>query len=192
MGKVIAFTNLTLDGVFQSPSRPDEDRREGFAHGGWAARFGAMQEAGEAMGNCGALLFGRWTWEAFAGHFPKHPENPFSGFLGMIPKYVASRTLKAPLGWSNSTLLTGDAVPAVAELKQSMEKDLVIFGSGGLIQSLVAGRGVDQFTLLIHPVVLGTGRRLFTEPGAMAEFTLRDAVTTSKGVVVATYFPASR
>src|SRR5262245_4535603 len=103
MGKIIVFTNLTLDGVMQAPGRPDEDTRDGFKHGGWAAPYGAMQESGDAIANIGAVLFGRWTYEAFYAFWPNQPDNPFTSFFKNIPKYVASTTLKEPLAWSNST-----------------------------------------------------------------------------------------
>ena len=192
MGNVIAFTNVTLDGVIQAPGRPDEDTRDGFSHGGWAAPYGAMAESGEALANMGALLLGRWTWENFAGYFPKHPENPFSAYLGNIPKYVASRTLKEPLGWSNSTLLAGDAAKTVSRLKDEEPKDLVIFGSGLLIQGLLRAGILDRMVLLVHPLVLGSGRKLFAQSGELASLTLKESKATAKGVVISTYVSAGQ
>jgi dihydrofolate reductase len=189
MSKIIVFTNLTLDGVMQSPGQPDEDVRDGFAHGGWAAEYGAMQESGNALANMGALLFGRWTYEHFAAFFPSQPDNPFTAFLASIPKYVVSTTLTEPLSWSNSALLKGDAMDAVARLKAEMEKDLVIFGSGVLIQSLIRHQLVDEYVLLIHPLILGNGRRLFPDEGARAVLTLCDVQKTSRGVIIATLRP---
>jgi dihydrofolate reductase len=191
MGKVVVITNLTLDGVMQSPGRPDEDTRDSFEHGGWATTFAAMQESGEALANLGALLLGRWTYESFFAFFPNQPDNPFTAFLTNIPKYVASTTLEDPLSWSNSTLLKGDATKAVSRLKEEQNEDLVVFGSGALVQSLMRSNLVDEYVLLIHPLVLGSGRRLFTNDGAFAALTLRDTKTTSKGVVIATYQPAN-
>ena len=191
MGKVIVFTNLTLDGVMQSPGRPDEDTRGSFAHGGWATPFAAMQQSGDALANMGALLLGRWTYENFYAFFPKQPDNPFTAFLTAIPKYVASTTLADPLPWSNSTLLKGDATASLSRLKVEAEKDLVVFGSGILVQSLMRGNLVDEFVLLIHPLVLGCGRRLFPDDGAVAALTLRDTKTTDNGVIIATYQPAT-
>jgi len=109
VSKVIVFVNLTLDGVMQGPARPDEDVRGGFKHGGWGAPYAAMPSAGEAMANCGGLLLGRCTYENFYSVWPKRPESPYSAFMDNIQKYVASRTLKEPLPWKNSTLLKGDA-----------------------------------------------------------------------------------
>jgi dihydrofolate reductase len=192
VGNVIAFTNVTLDGVMQSPGRPDEDPRNGFTHGGWAAPYGAMAESGEALANMGALLLGRWTWENFAGYFPKHPENPFSAYLGNIPKYVASRTLKEPLGWTNSSLLSGDAAKTVSRLKDDEPKDLVIFGSGILIQGLLQAGVLDRLVLLVHPLVLGSGHKLFAESGGLASLRLKEARTTARGVVISTYLTAGQ
>jgi len=192
VGNVIAFTNVTLDGVMQSPGRPDEDTRDGFTHGGWAAPYGAMADSGDSPCNMGGLLLGRWTWENFAGYFPKHPENPFSAFLGNIPKYVASRTLKEPLGWSNSTLLSGDAAKTVSQLKDEEPKDLVIFGSATLIQGLLRARVLDRVILLVHPLVLGSGRKLFGDSGDLASLKLKESKTTGKGVVISTYVTAEQ
>jgi dihydrofolate reductase len=116
MRKVVVFTNLTLDGVMQAPGRPDEDRRGGFAHGGWATPYAAMTQAGGAMGETGALLLGRRTYEDFHSVWPKRKDSPFSALLDNMQKYVASRTLKEPLPWQNSTLLKGDAADAVVQL----------------------------------------------------------------------------
>jgi len=191
LGKLIVFTNVTLDGVVQSPGRAEEDPRDGFAHGGWAAPYGAMQEAGDALANLGALLLGRWTYLNWAGHFPEHPENPFTAFLTSIPKYVASTTLREPLPWANSTLLKGDAAQAAARLKAEMDKDLVVFGSSRLIQSLMKNGLVDDFVLFIHPLILGSGRRLFPDGGVPVTLTLRESRATGNGVVVAVYQPAN-
>ena len=139
MGKVVAFENVTLDGVMQAPGRPDEDRRGGFEHGGWAARY-ADEESGkfaaEGMATTGGLLFGRRTYEDFHGFWPNQPDNPFTAILDATQKYVASRSLREPLPWQHSTLLGGDAVDAVAALKQELDRDLVILGSGELVRSL--------------------------------------------------------
>lgn len=189
MGKVIVFVNVTLDGVMQAPARPDEDTRGGFAYGGWAAPYNAMAFGGEAMANTGAILFGRRTYEDLYSVWPNRKESPFSAYFDNVQKYVASRTLKEPLPWRNSTLLKGDAGDAVAELKGGAEKDFVILGSGDLIQSLMRRNLIDRYTLLIHPLVLGTGRRLFVDGGANATLRLVSSKTTDRGVVIATYEP---
>ncbi len=192
MSKVVVLTNLTLDGVMQGPAGPDEDRRGGFAHGGWAAPYAAMEATGNTFASAGALLFGRRTYENFYAVWPKQTNSPYTEFLNTIPKYVASTTLKEPLPWSNSTLLKGDAAQAVSQLKQQPGKDLLIMGSGELIQSLMRANLIDDYVLLIHPLVLGAGRRLFPEGGAAATLRLVATSTTDKGVVIATYQPASQ
>jgi dihydrofolate reductase len=186
--KVFVFMNLTLDGVMQSPARHEEDARGGFKSGGWAAPYQAMAEA-EAMGNVGGLLVGRWTYESFHEVWPKMKDSPYSTWMDNIPKYVASRSLKEPLPWVNSTLLKGDAADAVAELRNKPGQDLVIMGSGVLIQSLMRRNLIDEYVLLVHPIVLGTGRRLFPDGGAPANLELVRSKSTDRGVVIATYRP---
>ena len=192
MSKVVVLTNLTLDGVMQGPARPDEDRRGGFEHGGWAAPYAAMEATGNNFASAGALLFGRRTYENFYAVWPKQTNSPYTEFLNTIPKYIASTTLKEPLPWSNSTLLKGDAAQAVSQLKQQPGKDLLIMGSGELIQSLMRANLIDDYILLIHPLVLGSGRRLFPDGGAAATLRLVATSTTDKGVVIASYQPASQ
>lgn len=194
MGRIIVTNNITLDGVMQGPARPDEDQRDGFTHGGWATPYAdatagkLMAEAGQ---NTGALLFGRRTYEDFYNVWPKRTDgNPFTPVLNNSQKYVASTTLKEPLPWSNSTLLQGDVVEAVAKLKEQLEKDIVILGSGELIQSLMRRNLIDEYTLFIHPLVLGSGRRLFGEGLPTTTLRLISTLTTSTGVVIATYQPA--
>jgi dihydrofolate reductase len=192
MGKIIVFTNLTLDGVMQAPGRPDEDRRGGFAHGGWAAPYGAMQSSaiGESLPSMDALLLGRRTYEDFYAFWPKQTNNPFTEMLNQMPKYVASTTLKEQLAWSNSTLLNRDVPKAVAQLKAQLDKNLVVMGSGELVRTLMQYKLVDRYVLLIHPLVLGEGRRLFRDDGVFATLRLMAAKPTDTGVMVATYEPA--
>ena len=192
MGNIVVFTNLTLDGVMQAPGRPDEDRRGGFSHGGWAAPYAAKQSSavGESLPGLDALLLGRRTYEEFYAYWPNQTGNPFTEMLNHMPKYVASTTLAEPLPWSNSTLLKGDVAKAVAQLKKQMEKNLVVMGSSELVQTLMKHNLVDRYVLLIHPLVLGTGRRLFRDGGAFAALRLVAAKSTTNGVVVATYQPA--
>ena len=192
MSKVVAFTNMTLDGVMQAPGRRDEDLRGGFQHGGWATPYAAMtsSEAGESIPSFGALLLGRRTYEDFYAYWPKQTGNPFTEVLNTMQKYVASTTLAEPLAWSNSTLLKGDVPEAVAELKAQPGKDLVVMGSGELIQTLMKHNLVDRYVLLIHPLVLGSGHHLFTDGSAFAALHLVSAKATPNGVVVATYEPA--
>ena len=138
----------------------------------------------------GALLLGRRTYGDFASYWPHQKDNPFTEVLDNIQKYVASRTLSEPLPWKNSTLLEGDAADAVAGLKQGSGPDLGILGSGELIQSLRRRNLIDEYVLLIHPLVLGRGRRLFPEGASPADLRLVNSVTTTTGVIIATYRPA--
>lgn len=187
MGKIIVFTNVTLDGVMQAPGRPDEDLRERFEHGGWAAPYGAMQEAGETIANMGALLLGRWTYESFYAFWPNQTDTPFTALLNNIQKYVVSTTLEEPLPWSNSTLLKGDVSQTVGRLKEEQDQDIVVFGSAVLTQSLMQYNLVDEYVLPIHPVVLGKGKRLFANEGTYTALRLNATKTTTTGVVIATY-----
>jgi dihydrofolate reductase len=191
MGRVIVINHLTLDGVMQAPGRPDEDTRGGFTHGGWAqAGNDAVmgQIVGKGMTQGGALLFGRRTYEDFAAFWPNQPEpNPFTAVLINVQKYVASRTLEEPLPWSNSTLLKGDVAEVVTSLKEQSEQDIAIMGSGELIQSLMPHNLIDEYLLMIHPLILGTGRRLFPDGTSFAKLRLLDSVPTTTGVIIATY-----
>jgi dihydrofolate reductase len=195
MSRLVVNENLSLDGVMQSPAAPDEDPRGGFERGGWAAPYfdQVMADvAAEGMAKDGAILFGRRTFEQFASFWPTQPDdNPFAAVLNNRQKYVASRTLEEPLSWRNSTLLEGDAMEAVAKLKEQRD-DLVVLGSGVLVQSLMRANLVDEYVLLIFPLVLGSGRRLFTDGGASAALRLVDSKTTTTGVVIATYQAAER
>jgi dihydrofolate reductase len=194
MGKLVVNNSLTLDGVMQAPGRPDEDRRGGFEHGGWAQPYFDSiigNAAAEGIATGPALLLGRRTYDDFASFWPNQTEdNPFATVMNDSQKYVASRTLEEPLRWDNSTLLEGDATEAVARLKAESDQDLVVLGSGDLIQSLMHQDLVDEFVLLIHPLVLGSGRRLFDDGGSFAALRLVDTKTSTTGVVIATYRPA--
>jgi dihydrofolate reductase len=188
MSRIVAIEHISLDGVMQSPARPDEDARDGFDRGGWAiARADPTMQAivGKRMGNAWSLLAGRKTYIDFAGVWPKRAGNPTAEALNRVQKFVVSKTLAEPLPWQNSTLLKN--IDAVARLKNERDGTLVIFGSGVLIQSLMQRGLVDEFVLQIHPVTLGHGRRLFIDGIAPREFTLVEALTTPTGVVIATY-----
>ena len=191
MGKIVVFTSLSLDGVMQAPGRPDEDRRDGFQRGGWAAPYAdevTGSVAAEGMANTGGLLLGRRTYEDFYAYWPKQTDNPFTAVLNNTQKYVASTTLTQPLPWSNSTLLKANVPALVRELKAQAGNDIVVLGSGKLVRSLMRHDLVDEFVLLIHPLVLGSGHRLFADDGgAFAELGLIDVKTTTTGVVIAKY-----
>ena len=192
MRKVIVYIAMTLDGVIQGPARHDEDLRGDFPYGGWAVPYGAMQsqEALQAMPEVGPLLLGRWTYEDLYDYWPKQVGNPFTERLNRMEKYVVSSTLREPLPWENSTLINGNVVEAVAKLKAQPGKDIMVMGSGEMIQTLTAHHLVDLYVLLIHPLVLGTGHRLFPEGLPYTRLQLVDAKPTPQGVVVASYQPA--
>ena len=192
--KVVIFNHLTLDGVAQAPGRPDEDTRGRFTHGGWSLPYADAvlgRYVASGMGSTEALLFGRRTYEDFFSVWPKRKDgNPFTQVLDDTQKYVASRTLKEPLPWCNSTLLAGEATEAVAELRARPGKNLVVLGSTELVKSLAQHDLVDEYQLMIHPLVLGSGRRLFAEGGRHAALRLVHAEPTTTGVVLAAYQPA--
>jgi dihydrofolate reductase len=191
MGKVIVMNWVTLDGVMQGPGRPDEDTRDGFEHGGWATPYGdeaTVAKMGERMGGDHAFLFGRRTYEDLLASWNAQG-GPFKDALNNTRKYVASSNPATSLDWPNSTLLHGDVPAAVAELKESSGANLVIMGSGELIGSQMAADAIDEYLLMIAPLVLGTGRRLFAG-GTHALLRLVDSSTTSKGVLITAYEPA--
>jgi dihydrofolate reductase len=192
MSRVLVVNNLTLDGVMQSPSHPDEDRRGGFEHGGWAPSYADEVMASfmaKGIEQGGAMLFGRRTYEQFASYWPHQPDdNPYAAVLNSRRKYVVSTTLSDPLPWANSTRL--EDVHAVAKLKEQPGGDIVVLGSGELIGSLMRHDLIDEYVLSIHPLVLGSGRRLFPEGSPFAKLRLVDSVTTTTGVVIGTYQPA--
>lgn len=195
MRKLVVLENVTLDGVMQGPGGRDEDRRGGFEHGGWMAAYNddvKMQVMGEGMARQTDMLFGRWTYEKFYNVWAGRTDNPFTGVFERSQKYVASRTLRGPLPWVNSTLLEGDATDAVAELKQQPGHDLLVMGSGVLVQSLMQRGLIDEYQLVIHPLVLGSGRRLFEHGVPRAALRLSKSVPTTTGVIIATYEPADR
>ena len=190
MGKVVVINHVTLDGVMQAPGRPDEDTRDGFEAGGWAiaGNDDAMgAKMGQLMGRGFAWLFGRRTYEDLLASWNEQG-GPFKDALNDVPKYVASSDPATVLRWPNSTLLHGDVPAAVAELRCTAAGNLVIMGSGPLIRSLMARELIDEYLLFIHPLVLGSGRRLF-DRGAPTRLELTDSSTTATGVVIATYKP---
>ena len=193
MRKLIVTNNVTLDGIMQAPGRAEEDQRGGFQHGGWSMPYNDEVKGramAQGMSRASDLLFGRRTYEDFFKVWPNRTDNPFTAVLDHTTKYVASTTLKDPLPWKNSILLRGDAADAVARLKEEPGNDLVILGSGDLVRSLMRRNLVDVYVLLIHPLVLGTGRRMFADNGALAKLTLVNSIPTTTGVIIATYHAA--
>jgi dihydrofolate reductase len=194
MRTIRAVESVTLDGVMQAPGRPDEDLRDGFAHGGWAVPYSDEVMGREMASGMGPteLLFGRRTYEDLYSFWPNQTEpNPFTDVLNNAQKYVVSATLAEPLAWVNSTLLEGDAADAVDRLKREPGPDLIIIGSGELVRSLIERDLIDEYTLLIHPLVLGSGHRLFPDDGPVVQLQLETSVPTTTGVLIATYRPAT-
>ena len=191
MRKVNATLSITLDGVVQGLGRADEDTRGGFTHGGWGGRYNDAvmgMEMGKGMSNPTDMLFGHRTWADFITAWSTREDgNPFTTFMNAATKYVASRTLENADAWQNSILLSGEAAETVAELKSEDGKDLTIIGSATLVRNLHAAGLVDTFTLLIHPLALGSGMRLFEGPAPLTEFELTGSVTTTTGVIIAHY-----
>ena len=195
MRKVIADEWLTLDGVIQAPGQPDEDPSGGFQHGGWHVGYFddlAQRQVVDSVVNAGGFLLGRRTYEIFAAHWPNasEEEQVLAEPLNSKPKYVASRTLAEPLAWQNSAVLQGDVADAVAALKQEDGEDLHVIGSSQLVQTLVERDLVDEFQVMIDPVVVGGGKRLFRDDGVRRPLRLVDSQVTTTGVIIATYAPA--
>ena len=191
MARITVVENVTLDGVMQAPGAPDEDPRGGFGYGGWGRQYTdevGMRVAARGMAQDGAMLLGRLTYEQLHRAWAGREDNPFSAKLDSTHKYVVSTTLTDPPAWQNSTLLAGDPVGEVAALKAGAREDaLAILGSGVLVRALLAADLIDELQLSVHPLVLGTGTRLFDGDGLRLPFTLTESVTTTTGVVITTY-----
>jgi dihydrofolate reductase len=191
MSTIDVVNHMTLDGVMQSPADPDEDRRGGFEHGGWATEYlddVQSEYMGARMGQGGgALLFGRWTYNKMQTAWSQQPEdNMVRQVLERSTKYVVSRS-DDPVEWQNSELLQGDAVATVADLKARTEGNIVILGSASLVHALLPHGLIDSMLLTIHPLVLGSGKRLFPEEGTLAKFRLAECKPTTTGVLIARY-----
>ena len=189
-------TFLSVDGVYQGPGGPEEDRSGGFDRGGWLVPH--FDEAtGEFMTEVfkgvDAFLIGRRTYEIFAASWPNvtDPNDPVANSLNTLPKYVASSTLQDPQ-WSNTTVLKGDLASAVQELKERDGRELQVHGSGRLVQFLLANDLVDRLNLLVFPVIVGAGRRLFPESGIATGLALDESQTTPSGVAISVYRPSGR
>jgi dihydrofolate reductase len=186
-------TFLTIDGVMQSPGAPDEDRAGGFGHGGWLVPF-ADDGMGAAMtrwfAQADAFLLGRRTYEIFASHWPHVPDdNPIAAALNALPKYVVSATLDSP-DWRSSAVIASDVMEGIAALKARPGRELQVHGSGQLAQALIAHGLIDEYRLLVFPVFVGAGRRLFEDPALTGSLQLLESTTTDTGVVLLTYEPA--
>ena len=191
MRLITVTMSVTLDGVVQGPGRADEDTRGGFTQGGWGQGYYdevASREMGVGTGKPGDMLFGRRTWQDFITAWGRRTDgNPFTTHMNAATKYVISRTLQDVDSWQNSVLLRGDAADTVAELKTQSDRDLSIIGSASLVRTLHAAGLIDHYTLLITPLTLGSGSRLFEGPAPLTEFELTGSVTTTKGVIIAQY-----
>lgn len=197
MRKLIVNEFLTLDGVMQAPGGTDEDRSGGFEHGGWQLPYFDDIFANtviEGMAEAGGFVLGRKTWEIFAAYWPTAPaeEQAVAEPLNTLPKHVASRTLREPLGWSNSRLIGSDVSDGLRRLKAETGKDLHVIGSGDLVQTLVRNDLIDEYRLMIHPVVLGSGARLFRDGNPPRPLALVETKTSTKGVLIATYRPVDK
>jgi dihydrofolate reductase len=195
MRKVIANEFISLDGVVQAPGGADEDTSGGFEHGGWHLRYFddlSQKRVLESIVDAGGFLLGRRTYEIFAAYWPNasEEEQVIAEPLNTKPKYVASTTFTEPLEWQNSTVLEGDVAEAVAELKQEDGADLRVIGSAELVQFLIAHGLVDELRLMIDPLLLGGGKRMFPDDGSLRTLRLVDSEVTTTGAILATYAPA--
>jgi dihydrofolate reductase len=192
MRKLVVVEFMSLDGVIQAPGDPDEDTEGGFRHGGWQRPYfdddlGAA--AAEGMAATDAHLFGRKTYEKMAAFWPNAPsDDPFAEHLNNAPKYVASRTLQ-DVEWQNSTLIKGDVAEEVAKLKEQPGKNIGVLGSANLVQTLIKHDLVDEYSLAVYPIVLGSGKRLFRDSDQTMSLRLVDSKVTSTGGLMLTYHP---
>ncbi len=195
--RIILSDFMSLDGVVQAPGGRKEDTDGGFQHGGWSMRFFDAEAMGpaidEAMRSTEALLFGRRTWQTMAAAWPRRAGDPFADRMNEIPKYVASRTLgQEDLDWTNSTLLPADdALGAVRELRAKEGGDIQVMGSASLAAQLVGNDLVDEYRLMLEPILLGGGKRLFPDDGKARKLELVSTSTASTGVLICTYRSAT-
>ena len=183
---------VTLDGVMQSVGSPDEDREGGFDYGGWSAPCGDEvlgKAAGEGMATTTAYLFGRKTYQHMVAHWPAEPDtNPIAAHLNATPKYVVTKTLTS-LEWAGSHVLAGDVAASVNDLKQHGNGTIAVLGSGVLVQTLIEHDIVDEYRLFVHPLVLGTGKRLFRQTPKPIPLRLTACTQTTTGVLLLSYEP---
>ena len=197
MRRMIVNEFMSLDGVAQAPGGAEEDTSGGFAHGGWHMRYMEDERARTwvlaSIVEAGGFLLGRRTFEIFAAYWPNasEEEQVIAEPLNTKPKYVVSTTLTEPLAWQNSTLLQGEAAEAVAALKQEDGSDLHVIGSTELVQTLIEHGLVDQFRLMLDPVMLGGGKRIFCDDGSLRALRLVDSQVATTGAILATYAPAA-
>lgn len=193
--RIVLSDFMSLDGVVQAPGSPDEDTDGGFAHGGWSMRYFDAEamgaSMGEAMESARGLLFGRRTWRVMADAWPSRAGDPFADNMNALPKYVASTTLTADdMEWNTTLLPSDDVFGAVGRLRKEGDGDLVVMGSANFAQQLVARNLVDEYRVMIEPVLLGGGKRLFPDDGGSRPLTLVSTTTASTGVIICVYRPA--
>ena len=193
--QIILSEYMTLDGVVQAPSGPEEDDDGGFAHGGWSMRYfdlKAMEAAlGTVMDRTDALLFGRRTWQTMASAWPKRAGDPYADRMNALPKYVASRTLSADdMTWNTTLLPADDAIGAVRELRQRDGAGVQVWGSASLAAQLIEHDLVDEYLLIVNPILVGGGKRAFPEDGRARPLELVSTTTGDTGVVICAYRPA--
>jgi dihydrofolate reductase len=193
MRMLVVIEFLSLDGVMQAPGSPDEDTEGGFLHGGWQVPYFddvLAAAAAEGMADTDAYLFGRKTYQIMADFWPTAPaDDPYAGHLNSTPKYVASKTLRSA-EWQNSTVLKGSVAEEVAKLKEQPGNNIAVLGSGDLVQTLITNDLVDQYSLMVFPIVLGSGKRLFRDTDQTRNLRLVDSKTTTTGGLILTYHPA--
>ena len=190
MRELMVIEFVTLDGVMQGLGSPDEDRDGGFEHGGWAAPYGdevLAAAAAEGMQSTTAYLFGRRTYDKMSAFWPLQPDsNPVANHLNATPKYVATRT-RSELAWRHAQVLDGELAPAVADLKSSGSGTIAVLGSGVLVEQLAAHDLIDRYRLFVHPLLLGTGKRLFREAPRPTRVRLVSCTPTTTGVLLLDY-----
>jgi dihydrofolate reductase len=193
MRMLVVIEFLSLDGVMQAPGSPDEDTEGGFRHGGWQVPYFddvLAAAAAKGMADTDAYLFGRKTYQIMADFWPTAPaDDPYAGHLNSTPKYVASTTLQIA-EWRNSTVLKGSVAEQVAKLKQQPGNNIAVLGSGDLVQTLITNDLVDQYSLMVFPIVLGSGKRLFRDTDQARNLRLVDSKATTTGGLILIYHPA--
>jgi dihydrofolate reductase len=193
VAKIVVSEFLTLDGVYQGPGSAEEDRSDGFDKGGWATELDDGQDNDSTVvldqfEHTDGLLLGRRTYDIFAGFWPNVPaDDPYGKFMNGFRKYVVSTTLEEPLSWQNAALISKDVPAAVQALRDGPGRDIGVIGSGELVQTLIEHDLVDSFRLMVYPVILGTGKKLFREGNRDTRLKLSDSFTTRGGVLILTY-----
>lgn len=194
MATIVVSEFLSLDGVYQGPGGPEEDTSGGFTKGGWAMELDDGEDNDssvvlDSFEHTDGLLLGRRTYDNFAGFWPNvSPDDPYGRFMNRFRKYVVSTTLSEPLGWANSTLISSDVPGAVRRLRDQPGGDIQVIGSGELVQTLISNNLVDRYRLMVYPVVLGTGKKLFRD-GAEASLRLVNSEATKGGVLILDFEP---